>query len=252
MFEISKLSALVAYELMLALTVALAGLIVFIVLKRNDRKTATTHLSHIIEEKSQFREAQVFNALKDNFNFEDAKLKETADKIAKKEVDFFRNMITRLKHGNQQHLIMGIHNDFYKVIDGYQTLKLSDTADVVEPDQDNWAPREKLSALESEIDQLNDQIEELKTVNIDLTNQVKSSANDMGKMLSEYTNMFGNKDDQAEMMASKERMLKLIGQAVEQLSLSEEAESNDSAAALDEDKTLRIEDKTVVDIDQAV
>lgn len=251
MFEVSKTSALIMYESALLLLIAIGVLVAFSLMRRSDRNNATHSLKQEIDKKNQYREACLFNSLRDNFKLEGDALTNLSEKMRQTEKDFFSNVMVRVRKGNQQELIMGIHDDFYDVLDGYQALEPVVQVEVVEPDEEHWAPREDYNDLSDKFDRLMSDYEALQTANEKFSEQVTASTRDMDEMLTEYTNMFGNKDDQAAMLASKDRMLKFLDEKANTLSNFSLSEGLAPVSTQDEDQTLVVEDQTLVVEDAA-
>ena len=213
MIQIKPIYLLLFGELLLLTTVVSVVLIALVIVrKREGRAAARKLVSHIKEDEAR-RQDETKKIIQEQYGLQNEKQEDLFSKIHKEEKLFYQSLIN-IYLKRDAAALETLHIAFHAATEPYRSIVLSATTDIEEPDIAVDAA-EVVSTEHREAE-----IERLVSENHQLSEELKTTMETMGRMLKEYATMYGGEDNPPE---AKQIVALITDQEIEQdVSESEE------------------------------
>ncbi len=185
MIEISSSLLILLLEALVLLVIGIViGVVISTRRKSRDREAAR-QLVDQIKHQSETRREHTGSFLEEKYRFEDQQLKQAVDAIDKSEKQFFQKVIN-LYLKRDAEALTSLDASVAEMIDVYKSLS------PVMPDAETM---EKLNSAASVGGADEAELEQLRTANAKLTEELSITKETMGNMIAEFGNMFGGGSD---------------------------------------------------------
>lgn len=193
MTEVSTLLLLIMGEILIVTTIVSVGMIVYKLIKKDRDQTAIHVLIERVRRDAPRRLDETRKLMTVHHGFEGKNLEEISAKISREERVFYQEMINTYLRRDAD-AIQNLNIDFEAAVDTYRNLTPH--------------PRESPGASASDAGAETQEVERLTVENQRLADELGITMNTMGRMLSEYTSMFGGG---AESVLDKAKMIEMLG-----------------------------------------
>lgn len=190
--EIDSFLFLLLVELLLVTsTVAITVVVVSMSRKQKDKRAVRSLVYRIKEDRSR-RKDETRDLLVSRYGLDEDVAKELSTQIDRGERYFYQTMINTYMH--RDHLLLeNLNVEFESSVEPYRTLEVKGLARVMEVESESEA--EELPAAGGEAGGDSAECERLRVENARLSQELRITMETMGRMLNEYSNMFGGGAD---------------------------------------------------------
>ncbi len=195
--QIDPFLFLVLVELLLVTAgAAIAVVMVITSRKQKDKQAARTLVDRIKEDRSR-RKEETRKVLVSRYGLDDAAAKELSTQIDRGERYFYQMMINA--YLKRDYLVMeNLNVEFESSVEPYRTLEVSGPVKVTEKEvaeAEEGLPADTVTPAAEEQPSVSAECERLKVENTRLSQELRITMETMGRMLNEYSNMFGGGAD---------------------------------------------------------
>jgi hypothetical protein len=216
MIEVSSLLALIVAEVIIGLLLLSGLLLLFTLLRKERIRKAAAHLAERVQTDKVKREQRLKALLQDRYHYKDAELEQTLHNMMQTEMLLYQNVINGFVKDDQLHL-QQIDVDVENLVLSYQVLEVPESAPGSTQDSQDSGSDEAMVKLKEENERLSEEL--------------RVTMDTMGRMLNEYSTMFGGDADTDQVAASQ--------------SSEGPAESEQEAVAIDEDGQEAIQQESL-------
>lgn len=222
---ISKLVGVLIFECMIALVVASSVFGFFFFRARSRTNAAMRAVSAIVEEQKPQRIPSLKKTLMAQFKLDDAAAESVATDISEKELQLFVRLSELLKIGGEYPSQMFFHA-YAGVLENFEKIEMPESND-----QETQAP-----VVDQDMSELIEQNVVLTTEVAKQRDQMRVTLETLETILTEYSVMFNQKSDLDLLKASRDKVLKAMGNFPDNVDVSapvDPAQAEDVAATVD-------------------